>query len=160
MWGNSWSLVISFHVPWHDSWHDYSLPKVSSKLGLPLQSYRKDKIMATLNSKIKLDIRCPLVWLFTTQSFIQIGLTIAELQKDKIMATLNSKNQIRHKAPYGMGIHHPKFCPNWAHRCRVTALRNIWQPWTKKLRALCKVPWPQDLPHKVSSKSVQAFRNA
>ena len=59
----------------------YSLPKVSSKSGSPLQSYNKDKIMATLNSKIKLFIRCPLVWLFTTQSFIQIGLTIAELQE-------------------------------------------------------------------------------
>ena len=45
----SWTQKLNFSlgVPWYD----YSPPKVSSKSGSPLQSYRKDKIMATLNSK-------------------------------------------------------------------------------------------------------------
>ena len=91
----------------------------------------KAKIWQPWPPKIKFAICLPMARTITTQSFVQIGLTIAELQKNKYMATLTSKNQICHLPFYGMENHHPKFRTNWAHRCRVTALRNIWQPWTK-----------------------------
>ena len=101
-----------------------------------------------------------MVWLYTTQSFIQIGLTIAGLQKSQ-----NYGNpELKKIKP---AIRRPMV---WASTTQsfvtigVTvadySIEKHMATLNKKIRALCKVPWHQDLPHKVSSKSVQPFWNA
>ena len=65
-------------LPFAFPWHGQSSPKVSSKSGLPLQSYSIEKHMATLNKKIEGIVQGPVTTGPTTQSFVKIRPGILE----------------------------------------------------------------------------------